>query len=121
ADCPQLAGRNTLEVDADRWSASAINRLLASPHLDRVTALALGGELDAAAGRALAGVPLLERLNRLDLHNTGGTGGIAPVLMSAAIRRLDRLTLSRTGLTADFVGWMPTTMPFTRLRSVALA
>jgi Leucine-rich repeat (LRR) protein len=41
--------------------------------------------------------------------------------MSTAIRGLDRLSLVHTGLTADFLERMPTTVPFTRLRSISLA
>lgn len=84
--------------------ASAVEALVQSPHMPRITALNLRCELDTEAATVLASAPSLAGLRMLSLSgNLIHDEGVEALAASPHLARLEALFLSRTGLTEQGV------------------
>ncbi len=103
AACPSLHWVEQLDFRRCHLHDRALQQLLTSPHLDRLTALHLAGNGITTAGvQALVRSPLLGRLRHLDLSRNAGVGDRAVHLLAGApaASSLEELGLASTNATA---------------------
>ncbi|HEY7157808.1 MAG TPA: TIGR02996 domain-containing protein [Gemmataceae bacterium] len=104
AACPQLCWVETLDFRRCQLNDRALQQLLTSPHLERLTALDLAGNGISTPGiRSLVHSTSFARLRRLDLSRNIGVGDMAVRLLAHAppVENLEELNLAATAATLD--------------------
>jgi Ran GTPase-activating protein (RanGAP) involved in mRNA processing and transport len=105
AGCAELRRVETLAFERCHLSGAAFQRVLASPHLLRLTALTLPAGVEVPGVRALTESGVLARLTELDFGRNPAFGDRAARLLaqSPAVQQLRVLRLAETNLTPDGV------------------
>jgi uncharacterized protein (TIGR02996 family) len=124
AACPQLRWVETLDFRRCHLNDRALQQLLISPYLVRLTALELAGNGISTPGmRALVHSNAFSRLRRLDLSRNFGIGDTAVRLLAhaSAAENLEELNLAATTATLDSLRELFHSSHLPRLTSLNIA
>jgi uncharacterized protein (TIGR02996 family) len=123
AACPDAATLRVLGLTFNRLAEGDVRRLIGSPQLTGLRGVCLSGVLDQGGIEALAWAPLGERLERLELSDTGAytDADVSPLLREPPWPRLRILKLQNVGLPDPAHTALPPFSRFAELRDLDLS